>query len=288
MQPDDRRPEALAESTSLITYLHRRDMTSMCDSVKTRLAWHQDALATLRDLQQHHPFVAGTAGRLAEIVEADIRAFKSAIKLLQLEEAAGGARLNGVDVHAMRQSVEAQFEQRRRASTERNALKQRIEEFLMAIAPPDTEAPKSSDDRKALEVRLDRVVGEIGAAPTAAEERRTSESAEERAAYVGKILKELNVLKGRGTDCGDIDKLRREYPRYETLEIADGHWYIAKKLEALPDRKRPISLALDIAVLKFGKARPTIETDWKRHKPAEFRQSRSRVAAKKKSRSKKL
>lgn len=263
-------------------------MTSMCDSVKTRLAWHQDALAALRDLQQHYPFVAGTAGRLAEIVEADIRAFKSAIKLLQLEEAAaGGARLNGVDVRAMRQSVEAQFQQRRRASSERNALKQRIEEYLMAIAPPDTETPKSSDDRKALEVRLDRVAGEIGAAPTAAEERRTSESAEERAAYVGKILKELNVLKGRGTDCGDIDKLYREYPSYETLKIADEHWSIAKKLEALPDRKRPISLALDIAVLKFGKARPTIETDWKRHKPTEFRQSRSRVAAKKKSRPKK-
>ena len=58
--------------------------------------------------------------------------------------------MNGVDLHAARQSVEAQFEQRRRASTERNALKQTIEEYLLAIAYPDTEAPKSSNERGAL------------------------------------------------------------------------------------------------------------------------------------------
>ena len=260
----------------------------MCDSMKTRLAWHQDALATLRNLQQYHPLVAGTAGRLAEIIEADIIAFQSAIRLSQLEEAAsGGAKLNGFNVHALRQSVDAQFEQRRRAITERNALKQRIEEYLMAIAPPDAEVGRSSVDRDAPEVSLDRIAGEFGAAPTAAEELRTSESTEERAAYVGNILKELNVLKGRGADCGDLDKLHREYPGYDSLRIAHEHWFLRKKLEALPDRKRPISLALDIAVQKFGKARPTIETDWKRHKPAEFRQRRPRVAAKKMSRPKK-
>jgi hypothetical protein len=260
----------------------------MSKSLKMRLALHQDALATLHDLRRNHPLVAGTAARLAKIIEEDIAAFRAAIELERLESAAQGrATALGVNLADMRALVDALFEQLRRVSPERNALKQRIEEYLLAFAPSETETPKSSDDRNALEVRRDRVAGEIGAAPTAAEQRRTPESAEERAAYVGKILKELNVLKRRGADCGDLDKLHREYPGYDSLRIADEHWFLRKKLEALPDRKRPISLALDIAALKFGKARPTIETDWKKHKPAEFRQGRPRVASKKKSKPKK-
>ncbi len=100
--------------------------------------------------------------------------------------------------------------------------------------------------------------------------------AEGRAHYVGKIFKELTVLKNRGVVAGDLLDLQRQYPTYDSIHFAVEHQHIRKMLESISDRKRVVSLAFDIAALKFERARPTIVTDWKRHKPAEFRQKRDR------------
>jgi hypothetical protein len=245
-----------------------------------RLALHQDALAMLHDLRRNHPLVAGTASRLAEIVEEDITAFKAGIELQRLESTAQGrATAFGVNLVDMRALVEALFEQRRIARSERDPLKNRIEEYLIVIGAPDQTIPSVSVDAKLL------VSG--GSAParrSGPEGEKTSshatQLAEERAEYVAKILKELTVIKNRVVVTGELQPLRREYPLYDCWQLVDEHPHLARKLEVVSERKRVISLALDFAAVKLGKARSTIATAWKKHKPKEFRQNKPRLTKK--------
>lgn len=257
----------------------------MSQSLQLRLALHQDVLVLLRELRRNHPFVAATAARLAEIVEEGITAFKAALELQRLESIPQGrASTLGVNLADMRALVEALFEQRRRISSERDVLKKRVKEYLIAIGAPDENINSISMDQKRLDSGSSVLAGDVASAPSERTSPPAAEVAKERAQYVAKIQKELMVLKNRGVVAGELQPLRRQYPLFECLQLADDHPHLARKLEALSERKRVISLALDFAAFKFGRARSTISTDWKRHKPKEFRQQKPQPAKRTKAR----
>ena len=106
------------------------------ESPETTLARYADALTLMRDLQRNHPFVAGCAKRLGDILEGDVQAFRSVIELRRHEAAAGQEPLS-VNIKSMRQSVEELLRYRSSLSSERHALKQRIEEYLLLFSRDD-------------------------------------------------------------------------------------------------------------------------------------------------------
>lgn len=112
------------------------------ESPETTLARYADALTLMRDLQRNHPFVAGCAKRLGDILEGDVQAFRSVIELLR-HEAAARQEPFSIHIKSMRQSVEELLRYRSSLSAERHALKQRIEEYLLLFSGPD-DAPDSA------------------------------------------------------------------------------------------------------------------------------------------------
>jgi hypothetical protein len=245
----------------------------MKQSPKTKVALFQDAVATLRELQRKHPLVAGTAGRLAEILEEDIKVFHAEVSLQELEAAASvGTRKDQRDPVEMRKTVELLFEERRSVSNERLFLGNRIVQYLVAISTTDL---ATNDISAALESAPDcnKATDLLPATHLDA-----SKVAEERANCVAKFLEELTILKNRGIVTGELQRLRREYPLFECLQLAVEHPTLTRKLDALPERKRVISLAFDFAAMKLGIAKSTVSTAWKRHKPDKFRHKpRTRV-----------
>lgn len=96
-----------------------------------------------------------------------------------------------------------------------------------------------------------------------------------RAATVAKIIKELNVLKPQMfEDEAEYDQLRLQYPDFVAFKIADERPDLKLKILGIRGSTRHIRLAQEIAGAHHGRSVGTIIDDWKRHKPAKFRQQK--------------
>ena len=83
---------------------------------------------------------------MAQILEEDISAFHAATDLIRLENAGEEPGANSqTDLKTRRRSVDALFESRRSLQRERDELKQRVEQYLLAFTrdpAEDDQAPK--------------------------------------------------------------------------------------------------------------------------------------------------
>jgi hypothetical protein len=98
---------------------------------------------------------------------------------------------------------------------------------------------------------------------------------EARARTVAKIIKELDVLKPQMFGESDYERLAKENPRFLTVRVADKRPDLMEKVIYIQDSRRHIRLAQELAAANHGRELSTIQTDWKNHKPREFRRKLS-------------
>ncbi|MFI5107509.1 MAG: hypothetical protein ACHP78_01545 [Terriglobales bacterium] len=96
----------------------------------------------------------------------------------------------------------------------------------------------------------------------------------DRAETVGKLIKELNILKPFMYPQ-DYDDLRREHPDFLCFQIAKRSRRLRLKLEYLRDHFKHVRLAQELAAARHGVQWSTIQKDWKLYKPKEFRRPRA-------------
>jgi len=93
-----------------------------------------------------------------------------------------------------------------------------------------------------------------------------------RAMTVAKLIKELNDLKPQMfEDESEYGRLRVLYPDFVTFKIADQRPDLKTKVLAGQGSTRHIRLAQELAAAHHGRQLSTIQDDWKRHKPVEFK-----------------
>ena len=92
-----------------------------------------------------------------------------------------------------------------------------------------------------------------------------------RAADVAKIIRELDLLKPQMYGEADYIDLKEQHPDFLSFEIADQRKDLKLRLVNIQGHRRHIRLAQELAAAKHGKNLSTIQTDWKDHKPPEFR-----------------
>jgi hypothetical protein len=116
--------------------------------------------------------------------------------------------------------------------------------------------------------------------PAVAEQLPVQKSAPEapnfrqrRAEVVAQVIGELNVLRPLIVGLKEYNEQRALFPDYLTFKVAEKHPNLKEKLLYIQHHVQHRRLALEIAAAHFGKERTTIESDWKKYKPAEFRRA---------------
>jgi hypothetical protein len=93
-----------------------------------------------------------------------------------------------------------------------------------------------------------------------------------RAKTVARLIRELNTLKPQMLeDDAEYERLREQYPKHLTFQIAEDRPDLKTKVMAIRGSTRHIRLAQELAAARYGRELSTIQDDWKRHKPQEFR-----------------
>jgi len=93
-----------------------------------------------------------------------------------------------------------------------------------------------------------------------------------RAQTVAKVIRELDILKPLMLGPADYLDLRPKFGDFITFEVTEKHPALKDKLLHFQDHsRRHYRFAQEIAAAHHGRKLATIQTDWKRFKPAEFR-----------------
>jgi hypothetical protein len=93
-----------------------------------------------------------------------------------------------------------------------------------------------------------------------------------RAQTVATVIRELDILKPLILGPKDYLDLRPKFGDFITFEVTEKHPALKDKLLHFQDHsRRHYRLAQEIAAAYHGRRLATIQTDWKRFKPAEFR-----------------
>jgi hypothetical protein len=97
-------------------------------------------------------------------------------------------------------------------------------------------------------------------------------ASERRAKTVAQLIGELGILKPQIFGLSDYESLAKEHPEFLVFHICENHKDLRQR--AIYDdefSRRHIRLAQDLAARFHGVSLSTIQTDWKKDKPAEFR-----------------
>ena len=97
-----------------------------------------------------------------------------------------------------------------------------------------------------------------------------------RANTVASLINELSVLKHQMSGEREYALLSESHPDFLTFRIAEVRPDLKQKVVEIRSSSRPIRLAQELAAAHYGKALATIQDDWKRCKPAEFKLARGR------------
>ena len=93
-----------------------------------------------------------------------------------------------------------------------------------------------------------------------------------RAQTVASLIKELDSLRPQMLEAeSEYEVLRKNYPGYLAFRIAGERPDLKMKILAIRGSSRHIRLAQELAAAHYGKSLATIQNDWKRSKPKEFR-----------------
>jgi hypothetical protein len=99
---------------------------------------------------------------------------------------------------------------------------------------------------------------------------------ERRAHTTASLLEELNRLRPRMTGAeSDYSGLARENPHFLTFKIARKHPELKEKVLNLQGHRRHFRLAQELAAAHHGVALATVQTDWKKSKPQEYRRPKT-------------
>jgi len=98
---------------------------------------------------------------------------------------------------------------------------------------------------------------------------------EARARTVAKIIRELDILRRQMYGESDYERLAKKNPRLLAFRVAAKQPDLREKVIYIQGSRRHIRLAQELAAAKHGKKLSTIQTDWKNHKPREFRRKLS-------------
>jgi hypothetical protein len=100
----------------------------------------------------------------------------------------------------------------------------------------------------------------------------TENRSEVRARTVAKVIEELDILRPLIFSSKDYADLRPKFGDFITFEVTEKHPALKEKLINFQDHsRRHYRLAQEVAAAHHGRRLATIQTDWKRFKPAEFR-----------------
>lgn len=97
-----------------------------------------------------------------------------------------------------------------------------------------------------------------------------------RANTVARLIKELSVLKHQRCGEGEYARLSGSHPDFLTFRIADLRPDLKQKVVEIRSSSKHIRLAQELAAAHHSKSVATIQDDWKRYKPVEFKLGRSR------------
>jgi hypothetical protein len=98
---------------------------------------------------------------------------------------------------------------------------------------------------------------------------------ETRARTVAQLIKELDDLKPQMfEDEAEYNSLKAHYPKFLVFKVAETRPDLKMKVLSIRASTRHIRLAQELAAAHHRRQVSTIQTDWKNHKPAEFRHPR--------------
>ena len=97
-----------------------------------------------------------------------------------------------------------------------------------------------------------------------------------RARTVARLLGELDTLKPQMESEEDYGALAARHKRFMCFRIARRFPDLRTKLENLQAHRQHVRLAQELAAAHHGVSLATAQTDWKRHKPDQFRKCRSK------------
>lgn len=105
---------------------------------------------------------------------------------------------------------------------------------------------------------------------------RNVSASQERAEKVAKVWRELRILRPQvHGQQSEYDRLRKENPHFLTFKVAARNESLREAVLNLGYYEtRFMRLAQEIIVADSGRTLSTIQTDWKKHKPREFRRRR--------------
>ena len=100
-------------------------------------------------------------------------------------------------------------------------------------------------------------------------------ASQSRALTVAKLIGELDHLKPQMfEDESEYNGLRAKYRDYLAFGIADERPDLKQKILCIRSSRRHIRLAQELAAARYGRQLSTIQADWKRCKPKEFKHPR--------------
>ena len=98
---------------------------------------------------------------------------------------------------------------------------------------------------------------------------------EKRALTIERVITELSILKPQMYGESDYQRLNQENPSFLTFEVAAKRADLKIKVLNLLDHQQYYRLAFELAAAHHDKQPSTLKTDWKKHKPKEFRRKSS-------------
>ena len=111
-------------------------------------------------------------------------------------------------------------------------------------------------------------------------------SSEERAQTVARIIAELNTLEPQMYGEETYENLKKNHPDFLTFAVSEQRDDLKVLLVNIQESKRHIRLAQQCAAHYHGRNLETIKSDWKHHKPENFRSRESRKTRRKKRKNK--
>ena len=95
-----------------------------------------------------------------------------------------------------------------------------------------------------------------------------------RAKVVAMVFRELSIIRPDMYGESDFENLAKKHPRFITFQVTKQNDKLRTLLVNIQAHRRYIRLAQEIAAVRTGVALNTIQIDWKKHKPPEFRRKR--------------
>ncbi len=101
--------------------------------------------------------------------------------------------------------------------------------------------------------------------------RQAPTPSQTRARTVAKVIDELDFLRPQVFSESDLERLAKKNPRFLAFRVANKRDDLREKMVNIQAHRRHIRLAQELTAGYYGKRLSTIQTDWKKNKPKQYR-----------------